>query len=626
MYNKYNTNRHNKRGGEAMLTAREIQIIKHLLDAEEAVKIKDMAKWLGVTERTVKYDLDQIRQWMLQHDLPLQSKPNIGLWIELDHVQKGKVRQLLQTSKPTFSNKEDRVHGIIKCLILADGYLTATGISEHLSVSRNTILNDLHHVEEFIVPWQVHLKRQPRIGYRLKGEELHKRILLENLIHRALTHYDIYQITMELSGTPVEATFVLDEELMAAYTLAFSHVQGLYTDNRNGNYLLSLLFRLTISVYRLGKKYTLDSYRVIDDTHHRSKDEEMVLAVMRKIYGDLNLPLFEDEFYYILRGTEKISNQVDLAQLTEKIIIDVSKYEGINYKTDTRLYSNLLAHLSLRFQNELFNLTEYNPLMDDIKHMHPTLFESTKRAFEAHIGHAGDADSFISYMTLHFLVSYENLKSKNKVNVLYVCSTGKGVARLVKNRVETKIPSIEMVAYCSVMEVELFCREQPVDLIISVFPIETDIPVVIVDGLPEEKDMEKIATFARQIMDRKRSTIDSYLDLQPTQENVGLSSGEISLEIILKGFEVSADLIETFKEDLNVSKKQALNMHIFLMIHRYYFDEQYDNYAFNQGVDREKVERYFNKLEGFLKKRELPVNQTEINALLQYFKEGSSKE
>jgi transcriptional antiterminator len=603
-----------------VLTARDVQIIKYLLDAEGAVKIKDLAGWLGVTERTIKYDLDRIREWMMTHEIALQSKPNIGLWIEMDRLQKREVHQLLLSNKSSFPNKEGRIKAIIKHLILADGYLTATQISEGLMVSRNTILNDLDGVEEFIAPWQVHLKRQPRIGYRLKGEELHKRILLENLIHRALTHYDIYKVTMQLSGHLIEEPFLIDEPLKEAYELVFNYVQLLYENKPNGNYLLSLLFRLTISIYRLGKKCTLDSYRILDDTLHRSQDEAMVLEVMRKLYGDLNLPLFEDEFYYILRGTEKVSSQVDLAQLTEKIIRDVSQYEGVNYKNDTKLYSNLLAHLSLRFQNEVFNLTEYNPLMDEIKQTHVTLFESTKRAFETHIGHTGDADSFISYMTLHFLVSYEDLKSKKKVNVLYVCSTGKGVARLVKNRVEANIPYIEMVAYCSVMEVELLCSEQPVDMIISVFPIETTLPVVIVDGLPELKDIEKIAICAQRIMNNKHPSIDSYLDLQPSKENVNASSAEISLEIILKGFEISQEIIHLFEEHLQMDKINAFKMHVFLMIHRFYFDTQYDNYAFNQMADTEKVERYFGKLESLLVMRELKVNQTEIHALLQYFK------
>lgn len=603
-----------------MLTARGVQIIKYLLDSEKAVKIKDLASWLGVTDRTIKYDLEQIREWIKRHEIPLQSKPNIGLWIDLGAQQKKEIHQLLLSDKPMYPSKEERIKAIIKMLILADNYLTATQISETLLVSRNTILNDLTLVEEFIVPWQVYLKRQPRMGYRLKGEELHKRILLENLIHRALTHYDIYQITMELSGEETGDAFLIDAPLEDAYELVFKYVQTLYESKRNGNYLLSLLFRLTISIYRLGNKYTLDSYRVIDDTLRRSQDEEMVLKVMRQLYGDLNLPLFEDEFYYILRGTEKTSNQVDLAQLTEQIIRDVSLYESVNYKNDTNLYRNLLAHLSLRFQNEMFNLTEYNPLMSEIKRTHTTLFESTKRAFDDHIGHTGDADSFVSYMTLHFLVSYENLKRKKKVNVVYVCATGKGVARLVKNRVESHVPNIDIIGYCSVTEVELFCKEQPVDMIISVFPIKTTLPFIIVDGLPESHDIEKIATCVEGILAHKKTAIDSYLDLQPKTETMGISNHDISLEIILKGFEVTAELFQLFNEQLIEDKMNAMKMHVFLMIHRYYFESQYDNYAFNQAADSKKVAQYLKPLTNFLASYELKVNQTEIIALLQYFK------
>ena len=603
-----------------MLTAREVQIVKYLLDAEHAVKIKDLAKWLAVTERTIKYDLDQIREWMSEHSISFQSKPNIGIWLEMNDAQKQATQQLLMSNKSTYPSKEERVIAITKHLILADEYLTATQISEKFDVSRNTILNDLHHVEEFIVPWQVYLKRQPRIGYRLKGEELHQRILLENLIHRSLTHYDIYQITMQLSGITDGNPFWIDDELKAVHQLVFGYVQSLYQTNRNGNYLLSLLFRLTISIYRLNKKQTLDSYRILDEAIPRSQDEKMVLNIMKLLYNDLNLPLFEDEFYYILRGTEKVSSQIDLAQLTEQIIRDVSKYENFNYKNDTKLYSNLLAHLSLRFQNEVFNLTEYNPLMDEIKQMHVTLFESTKKAFETHIGHAGDADSFISYMTLHFLVSYESSKNKKKVNILYVCSTGKGVARLVKNRVEAKIPYVHMVAYCSVMEVEEFCKSHLVDMIVSVFPIETALPIVVVDGIPNDKDIGKIATAASGIINTKGHVIESYFEFQPAPVGLGMSSNEISLEIILKGFETSAALIGLFESELQDDKINAFKMHIFLMIHRYYFDAQYDNYAFNQNADPEKSSKHFDKIKSELKKYDLNVNKTEINALLQYFK------
>ena len=603
-----------------MLTAREVQIVKYLLDAEYAVKIKDLAKWLAVTERTIKYDLDQIREWMSEHRISFQSKPNIGIWLEMDDAQKQATQQLLMSNKSSYPSKEERAIAITKHLILADEYLTATQIGEKFDVSRNTILNDLHSVEEFIVPWQVYLKRQPRIGYRLKGEELHQRILLENLIHRSLTHYDIYQITMQLSGVADCNPFWIDDELKEVYQLVLGYVQSLYQNNRNGNYLLSLLFRLTISIYRLNKKQTLDSYRILDEAIPRSQDEKMVLNIMQRLYNDLNLPLFEDEFYYILRGTEKISSQVDLAQLTEQIIRDVSKYENFNYKNDTNLYSNLLAHLSLRFQNEVFSLTEYNPLMDEIKQMHVTLFESTKKAFETHIGHAGDVDSFISYMTLHFLVSYENSKNKKKVNILYVCSTGKGVARLVKNRVEAKIPYVEMVAYCSVMEVAEFCDSHLVDMIVSVFPIETKLPIIVVDGIPNEKDIGKIATSAGEIINTKGHVIDSYLELQPVPVGLGMSSNEISLEIILKGFETSAALIGLFETELFEDKINAFKMHIFLMIHRYYFDAQYDNYAFNQNADPEKSGKHFDKIKLELKKYDLNVNKTEINALLQYFK------
>lgn len=85
-------------------------------------------------------------------------------------------------------------------MLQKDDYTTAASLSEILEVSRNTILSDMKLVEEFVSPWEIQLERKKRIGYKLSGEELHLRLLIENLILSNMSNYEIYQIMSSISN------------------------------------------------------------------------------------------------------------------------------------------------------------------------------------------------------------------------------------------------------------------------------------------------------------------------------------------------------------------------------------------------------------------------------------------
>jgi transcriptional antiterminator len=336
----------------------------------------------------------------------------------------------------------------------------------------------------------------------------------------------------------------------------------------------------------------------------------------------MQLPLLEEEYLYISGGLEKETEQMDVVDITEKIIHYVSQQEGIDYKKDPKLYSNLLSHLSLRLQNGYLYLNEMNPIEDEIKRNHASMFQSVKEACRHFIKqHAFIAqDSFISLIVLHFLVSYENtFKPKRKVRVLYVCSTGRGVARLIKNRVEKEIPAVDIVSYCSLLEVEEICQVEEVDMIVSVFPVETTIPVVVVEPLPVKRDIEEIREQVRSIIGSEGEEANQFLENHELN-TVSEDSESISQEIILKGFEVAHDLLEAFPIESKENWENAFMMHVFLMVHRYYFDKQYDQYLYTSYQMLDSDGEMINRVQSILKDKDLHVHEAEVITLLQYLK------
>lgn len=613
-----------------MLTVRELQIVTKLLDARASVRIKDLSEEFQVSTRTIKYDLENVRSWFKDQSILLHSQTNKGLWVECSDIERKELRNHLTQFERyrIYPDQSIRVRRIAMLLLLNKNYMTAADLADQLAVSRNTILSDVNHVEEFVDSWAIVLERKQRIGYQLIGEELNLRLLLEHLIFTDLNNYQIYKITTQIQKnvTDIESDPILEEPLQTFYNITEKHMRDVFTSTLaqriHHSDLLRILIRTTISVMRMNMGYTLNGYRLIDQLQHTDEVSNFLITIMKRVFEETRFPLLEDEYLYISGGMEQDADQLNVMEITEGIIQSVSLQEGIQYHKDSKLYSNLFAHLTLRFQKGSLLFTEMNPFTEEIKRNHQSLFISIQEACQKHMKHQVIAppDSFIAFIALHFLVSYENtFQEKRKARALYVCSTGRGVAKHIKNRVEREIQEIEFVTYCSILEVEEMCQKENIDLIVSVFPIESHIPVVVVEPVPTKRDVDVIQNQVKNILSIETLSLTSKPNQIEFQTNIS-DSEEISQEIILKGFEISHEIMRAFPNEIEESQKQAFMLHTFLMVHRYYFQKQYDKNLYSNLHALEKNEQKIETLKQILREKEIQLNETEIMSLCQYLK------
>lgn len=609
-----------------MLSEREYKILLKLLKFNYPIRIKDLSEEFNVSTRMIKYDLDHIKDWLAKYEMQIISQTNKGLWIETDGDKKKIIIKELLGNEcwNRIPDQNFRIKKIVMTMLQKSDYTTAASLSEILEVSRNTILSDMKLVEEFVSPWEIQLERKKRIGYRLFGEELHLRLLIENLILSNMSNYEIYQIMSSISNNEERnyTIYSMDGTLLSVFRIAEEKLSELYHPSvikiLHQSDILTLLIRITISVTRLNQGKTIKSYRVLKDNQYTDDVSIFIFNFMKSVFKTVDLPLLEDEFLY-LSGEFANGRRVDLLNATQKIIEEVSYKTGIDFKRDTKLFSNLFAHLSLRFQRGLFNMTESNPFAEEIKQNYADLFESVSLACEKYLGmnKIVNKNEFISFITLHFLTSLENtFNKKEKVRAIYVCATGKGVARLIKSRVEKEIHDIDIVAYCSIMEVEEICNKREVDLIISVFPIKSRIPVIVMEAIPTKKDIDTIKEKVYEILENRPKSIQRIAWKE--EEKNDEDSESISLEIILKGFEVIQEVQSNFAHRIKDDRLQALHLHIFLMVHRYFFEKQYDDFLYTSHQVTEKNKQDLQLFKNILESKDLHVNDSELIALLQY--------
>lgn len=617
------------------LSKREIKILLLLLDLEDSVTTKELAETFEVSVRTIKYDLENVRDWFKDQNVLLKTRRNKGIWLEIPDSERLTLKnEIIEVERfETYPDQELRANQLIFRLLLASKCLTSQELADDLQVSRNTIISDLERVEELAQMYELTLNRQSRQGFSIIGEESKIRLLMEYITQKEITEYDIYQIMSYFvqSGQQRKMQEVhvgVNTIFQKIYQVALKEMTGLLDpslfDQFNYAEILSITLRVAIASSRIQLHHTVGGYKMLTNQNVLQQKRELPFLLMKKVFDHYELPLLADEYFYIYSDVFVANNQQDIVGLTEKLIKDVSKEVNFPFYRDRQLFTNLFAHLSLRLTKKHLFINEYNPFVDDIKAKYPQLFSAIQLASQSDI--VGSAllinDSFIAYIALHFLVAYEkNLHEINIVRIVYVCSTGLGVTSLIEQKILEEVSNVEIAGFASVLNAVDVIEEKNPDLVLSIFPIEiVNRPFVKVNPLPTEADIHSIQEEVNKILAHTQSgKVPRLIPRQQIKETQGIEAE--SRDIVVRTYVIYEELLKAFSEKLTQEYKEAFLLHVMLMVHRITFDSQYENEG---NIVKETLlaqQELVEHIERIFAKNELMVNQAEITALLNYIRE-----
>ncbi|MBO0422910.1 BglG family transcription antiterminator [Enterococcus plantarum] len=617
------------------LSKREIKILLLLLDLEDSVTTKELAETFEVSVRTIKYDLENVRDWFKDQNVLLKTRRNKGIWLEIPDSERLTLKnEIIEVERfETYPDQELRANQLIFRLLLASKCLNSQELADDLQVSRNTIISDLDRVEELAQMYELTLNRQSRQGFSIIGEESKIRLLMEYITQKEITEYDIYQIMSYFvqSGQQRKMQEVhvgVNTIFQKIYQVALKEMTGLLDpslfDQFNYAEILSITLRVAIASSRIQLHHTVGGYKMLTNQNVLQQKRELPFLLMKKVFDHYELPLLADEYFYIYSDVFVANNQQDIVGLTEKLIKDVSKEVNFPFYRDRQLFTNLFAHLSLRLTKKHLFINEYNPFVDDIKAKYPQLFSAIQLASQSDI--VGSVllinDSFIAYIALHFLVAYEkNLHEINVVRIVYVCSTGLGVTSLIEQKILEEVSNVEIAGFASVLNAVDVIEEKNPDLVLSIFPIEiVNRPFVKVNPLPTEADIHSIQEEVNKILAHTQSgKVPRLIPRQQIKEMQGIEAE--SRDIVVRTYVIYEELLKAFAEKLTQEYKEAFLLHVMLMVHRITFDSQYENEG---NIVKETLlaqQELVEHIERIFAKNELMVNQAEITALLNYIRE-----
>jgi len=326
---------------------RRIQIeFNFLAQSNDFVTIKDIAKIVNVSDRTLKNDLPILRQFIKEHGGSLVSKQGNGL--KIDVIDK----KLFDESKLKFHIKysyidkdssmiQSRSNLIVKILIAQQDAMKIDEIAEKLYVSRGTIKQELKNVREFVNAFGLEVKSIPGKGILIEGEEFRKRLCMVELVN---VHFP-YSIYEEDDGTEFWGLFDKEDKITFR-NIELSILRG--TSTRMIDSFINKLSRyLQLTKNRIAKGH----YAIVGDMYKNVLNtfkEHDIANIFAKEYAKIGLVLNDDEVYCIellllfwadLYGTTNIEKEYpafkdDVRRIATLSFEDIRKTVNIDFLTE----------------------------------------------------------------------------------------------------------------------------------------------------------------------------------------------------------------------------------------------------------------------------------------------------
>lgn len=490
-----------------VISDRAKEIIEYLLDATGYVRVSEIAKELGVTERTVYREMPEINNIMESCDLKLESQSGRGMQIYGSLYNMKRLESLFEESKveQTYTAKE-RNDLILLILLHENDYVKTQSLAIDLNTSTQTIRNSLHQLQNFLENDDITLITKRSEGVILKGKEISKRHLLISILLRNIpldNFFDWMKNKKYKSCAFINLLIQWDYE--DTLSVIYDFLDPLISKKRlnvSDKEFQEFLFLLCIFIKR---------HSLVDEKGDELKlsvdipnpEQELYKSIKHLLEHKFHIKLYDTELnyfnwminlytgrtHYHVANDSSILKQLDLVT---QLIARVEERFGFPYSEDENLAENLMLHINMALERIRSGMNVSNPLNDDIYQSHPKLYDIVRQSFIEVFKHTSVPvpDDEIGYIVIYFIASMEYL-TKQSIEVLVVCASGMGSSKMLRSRLEREFAEIDVEKIISLHKLsdEDLSRY---DLIISTVPLDLgDDKYICVSPLLNDRDKEE---------------------------------------------------------------------------------------------------------------------------------------
>jgi len=467
------------------------RILAMLLKGNYYIPLNQIAEELGVSKRSIYYDICKLNEWLTYYDVS-ELEVVRGKGILISENDKKKITMIVEGSrteeKYIFSPTE-RVE-IIYCYILISHLSEAVHVeqlAEYCNVSRNTIFNDLHALVNQIKEYDLKLKYTAKKGYKITGDVVRIRAMffmyfsnLQPLFGSGVLDFIYKEPVKEYLKKLEKISSELKMEYVDGVLLSLAALVPLMYKGRRRPYFHNLRRENVVNTeeYKLVKKYFYD----LDDTEH--------IFLCIHLLGSRVSAIKDDMF-------ENYSDQ-SVYEITKSIVAEFEKRACIFFENREELERSLFLHINSSLYRYRYGVQIGNCIAEDVMREYGNIFEITRKVskYLEQLIDLPISDNEIAYLTLHFGAYLKTSQETNgQLKILIVCVNGLSTGDMLRREVQNLLPEGKIVGVVSAVDV-IKIREI-CNLVISTVKIDSMVPVIQVNPVLTDYDRALILKYRK---------------------------------------------------------------------------------------------------------------------------------
>lgn len=540
------------------LSNRGSSILKILSMSEGKGNIKSLAKSLELAERTIRYELEKIDDYLLSRNMkPLERTFGGNIFFEEYENFTQQIENL--PSESMMDTHERRNYIFFKALFKER--INLTKLCEELDISRTTIKNDVKYLREEFSKNNISLRAYQE-GLILEGteNEIRREQLKFLKKYSNSMFYDTSQIRTKTEKIIEEYIKNVDFKIIKSF---IDNVQKKMNKVISDEAYNIIAVYLIITVLRIKKEKFLEEignqnfladteeFRCINDFKDILEKEFEIKFCHNEILQITDYFLgshtynFEQSYY---------KNWIEIEILVKKFIATFNKNIHTDLSKDKILFKEIINHIKPTLYRIKNRIKLENSIYAEVLNSYPNIFYLTKKAIKDIENYLGVefSDDEIAFLAIYFkgAIDRNKFKEKDLKRVLVVCAHGYGTSKLLVQQLN-EIYTINVVQTIPRYMLEKTLEKERVDLIISTINIENkiDIPVVKVNSVLTQEDIAVIDKYelSRQ---KKRFFLSEILNI--IERNCAVENKEELIED-LSGYFGNRLVDDTEQNDLRLS-------------------------------------------------------------------------
>ncbi|MBP9477114.1 MAG: PTS sugar transporter subunit IIA [Sebaldella sp.] len=507
------------------VSSRTIKILEYISKKEE-ITIKDISKNLFLSERIIRYEIDNINSIVSLNNISAQIINKRGR-LKIFDISKSLeiIKTLKEVEKVSKEEREDYI--LIK--LLFEGKINLKKLTDELNVSRTTIKNDLFSSEKRVEKEGIKLVNNSL--YFTKNDELTKRKILINFLYRYIEDF-INGIENSMVISYLNNFFTSSELLLVERFL-----KNISEHNLKSNELYKTFYMyLIITIQRIKTNNLIlknENSNFLKTTQEFKKINKEIVFLEKNlgILFDENEKLQIADFLIGLfsysYNTSIFDVWIKVNMFIKEMIKNVGEKLDTNIINDSQLLEGLMNHIKptiYRIRNNII-LENMEIYYNEAKNIYPKLFGVIKKelkSLENLIDIEFPENEFLLFV-IHFQAAMErNLNIKNKVrNVILVCIGGYGTTNILTYKLK-KIYDLDKIKIISYLDINNSYED--IDAIVTTVDLNINIkenitiPIIRVSPFLTEKDITNLNTngfsrkkdkyFLTEVMEKLKESIN----------------------------------------------------------------------------------------------------------------------